>query len=132
MTLGFVVGKFYPPHRGHKHLIDTARRQCDRLVVMLPHHVDQGIPGELRKAWLEEIHPDCEIHLVPDELEDDSQAWATFTVAHLGRAPDVVFTSEDYGPRFAGYLLAALPLLLMFLLGMRYFIRGLTAGALKA
>ena len=38
----------------------------------------------------------------------------------------------NYGPRFAGYLLAALPLLLMFLLGMRYFIRGLTAGALKA
>ena len=38
----------------------------------------------------------------------------------------------DYGPRFAGYLLAALPLLLMFLFGMRYFIRGLTAGALKA
>jgi ABC-type glycerol-3-phosphate transport system permease component len=38
----------------------------------------------------------------------------------------------DYGPRFAGYLLAALPLLVMFLLGMRSFIRGLTAGALKA
>jgi NadR type nicotinamide-nucleotide adenylyltransferase len=101
MTLGFVVGKFYPPHRGHKHLIDTARQQCDRLVVMLAHHVNQRIPGELRKAWLEEIHPECEVHLVPDELEDDSQAWARFTVAHLGRAPDVVFTSEDYGPRFA-------------------------------
>jgi ABC-type glycerol-3-phosphate transport system permease component len=42
------------------------------------------------------------------------------------------FGIVDYGPRFAGYLLAALPLLLMFLLGMRYFIRGLTAGALKA
>jgi ABC-type glycerol-3-phosphate transport system permease component len=38
----------------------------------------------------------------------------------------------DYGPRFAGYLLAAVPLLIMFLLGMRYFIRGMTAGALKA
>jgi len=38
----------------------------------------------------------------------------------------------NYGPRFAGYLLSALPLLVMFLLGMRYFIRGLTAGALKA
>jgi ABC-type glycerol-3-phosphate transport system permease component len=38
----------------------------------------------------------------------------------------------NYGPRFAGYLLAALPLLLMFMLGMRYFIRGLTAGAIKA
>jgi ABC-type glycerol-3-phosphate transport system permease component len=38
----------------------------------------------------------------------------------------------NYGPRFAGYLLSAAPLLIMFLLGMRYFIRGLTAGALKA
>jgi multiple sugar transport system permease protein len=38
----------------------------------------------------------------------------------------------NYGPRFAGYLLASVPLLIMFLLGMRYFIRGLTAGALKA
>lgn len=38
----------------------------------------------------------------------------------------------NYGPRFAGYLLSAVPLLIMFLFGMRYFIRGLTAGALKA
>ena len=101
MTLGFVVGKFYPPHRGHRHLIETARAGCDRLVVLLCHHASQKIPGELRKAWLEEIHPDCEIHLVPDELDDDSEQWARFTVAHLGCAPDVVFSSEDYGPRFA-------------------------------
>jgi NadR type nicotinamide-nucleotide adenylyltransferase len=101
MTLGFVVGKFYPPHKGHKHLIDTARRQVDRLVVLLPHHVSQTIPGELRKAWLEEIHPDCEIHLVPDELENDPHEWAAFTLAHLGRAPDVVFSSEYYGEPFA-------------------------------
>src|SRR5690349_9964059 len=101
MTLGFIVGKFYPPHRGHKHLIDSARRQVDRLIVMLAHHPSQTIPGELRKAWLEEIHPDCEIHLVPDELDDDSQQWAEFTVRYLQRAPDVVFSSEDYGPEFA-------------------------------
>lgn len=103
MTLGFVVGKFYPPHRGHKHLIDAARRQVDRLVVLLPHHPSQKIPGGLRKAWLEEIHPDCEVHLVPDTLgPDDTAGWAAFTVAHLGgRPPDVVFSSEEYGPRFA-------------------------------
>jgi NadR type nicotinamide-nucleotide adenylyltransferase len=101
MKLGFVVGKFYPPHRGHKYLIDSARAQVDRLVVMLAHHPSQSIPGELRKSWLEEIHPDCEIHLVPDELEDDSRQWAEFTVRHLGRAPDVVFSSEDYGAEFA-------------------------------
>jgi HTH-type transcriptional regulator, transcriptional repressor of NAD biosynthesis genes len=104
MTLGLVVGKFYPPHRGHKLLIETARRQVDRLVVLLPVHPSQTIPGELRRAWLEEIHPDCEIHMVPDELEDDSKPWADFTVAHLGRAPDVVFTSEEYGPRYAGFM----------------------------
>jgi NadR type nicotinamide-nucleotide adenylyltransferase len=104
MTLGFTVGKFYPPHRGHKHLIDTARRQVDRLVVMLAHHESQRIPGELRREWLQEIHPDCEIHLVPDELADDTEQWARFTIAHLGRAPDVVFSSEDYGPRFAAHM----------------------------
>lgn len=104
MKVGFVVGKFYPPHRGHTHLIRTARAQVDRLVVLLPHHPSQAIPGELRKTWLEETHPDCEIHLVPDELEDDTAAWAAFTIAHLGRAPDVVFSSEDYGPRFAALM----------------------------
>jgi NadR type nicotinamide-nucleotide adenylyltransferase len=104
MTLGLVVGKFYPPHRGHKYLIDSARRQVDRLVVLLPHHVSQRIPGETRKAWLEEIHPDCEIHLVPDELPDDSTLWADFTLSHLGRAPDVVFSSEDYGPHYARFM----------------------------
>lgn len=104
MTLGLVIGKFYPPHRGHKHLIDTARAGVDRLVVILPHHPSQRIPGEVRRAWLEEIHPDCEIHLVPDELGDDGEAWARFTMAHLGRTPDVVFTSEDYGPGFAAHL----------------------------
>jgi HTH-type transcriptional regulator, transcriptional repressor of NAD biosynthesis genes len=104
MTLGLTVGKFYPPHRGHKHLIDAARRQVDHLVVLLCHHVSQQIPGELRRDWLREIHPDCDIRLVPDELEDDSRQWADFTVRHLGRAPDVVFSSEDYGPVYAGYM----------------------------
>ena len=101
MTLGFVVGKFYPPHRGHKYLIEAARAQVDRLVVMIAHHPSQSIPGELRAAWLAEIHPDCEVHLVPDELEDDHVQWAEFTLRHLGRPPDVVFSSEDYGPEFA-------------------------------
>ena len=101
MTLGLVVGKFYPPHRGHKRLIDAARARCDRLVVILAHHRSQTIPGELRLAWLREIHPDCDVRLVPDELDDDSQQWADWTVAYLGRAPDVVFSSEDYGPVYA-------------------------------
>jgi NadR type nicotinamide-nucleotide adenylyltransferase len=104
VTTGFIVGKFYPPHRGHKHLIDCARRQVDHLIVMVAHHPSQRIPGEVRAAWLRELHPDCDIRLVPDELEDDSQQWADFTRAYLGFAPDIVFSSEDYGPRFAALM----------------------------
>jgi NadR type nicotinamide-nucleotide adenylyltransferase len=104
MTLGLVVGKFYPPHRGHKHLIDTARSQCDHLIVILPHHPTQKIPGETRLAWLREIHPDCDIRLVPDELDNDSAQWAEWTLKYLGRPPDLVFSSEDYGPVYAGLM----------------------------
>jgi HTH-type transcriptional regulator, transcriptional repressor of NAD biosynthesis genes len=104
MTTGFIVGKFYPPHRGHKHLIEVARSQVEHLIVMIAHHPSQHIPGEVRLRWLQEIHPACDIRLVPDELEDDSQQWATFTLNYLGFAPDVVFSSEDYGSRFASLM----------------------------
>lgn len=37
----------------------------------------------------------------------------------------------NYGPQMAGYTIGAVPLLVLFSLGMRQFITGLTAGALK-
>ena len=40
-------------------------------------------------------------------------------------------TPTDYGPQMAGYVIASIPLLLLFFLTMREFIRGLTAGAVK-
>ena len=46
------------------------------------------------------------------------------------------FTSEigvtDIGPQMAGYILASIPLIVLFSLGMRHYVRGLTAGGLKA
>ena len=46
------------------------------------------------------------------------------------------FTSEigvtDFGPQMAGYILASLPLIVLFSFGMRHYVRGLTAGGLKA
>jgi multiple sugar transport system permease protein/raffinose/stachyose/melibiose transport system permease protein len=39
--------------------------------------------------------------------------------------------TTDYGPQLAGYTLGALPLLVLFAFGMRQFVAGLTAGALK-
>lgn len=45
------------------------------------------------------------------------------------------FTSQygitDWGPRMAAYTIATIPLLVLFIFGMRYYIRGITSGAIK-
>lgn len=104
--LGLTVGKFYPPHRGHKLLIDTASAQCRNLVVLICAKAAETIPGATRAGWLRRIHPDADVRLIEEPMpgDDDSEGWARFTIGLLGRAPDVVFTSEDYGPRYAHFL----------------------------
>ena len=105
MKRGLVVGKFWPPHRGHQFLIETARSQCEQLYVMLcqrPHEVPRA---ELRIAWLRELYPDVQFYLVDDTMgDDDPKGWAHNTKRVLGFAPDVVFTSENYGESFAHFL----------------------------
>ncbi len=105
MMRGLVIGKFYPPHRGHKFLIDFARSQVDRLVVIVCERVDQSISGAMRKKWLEEIHSEIEVLVVEDILDDNnSEAWAIATRQALGYTPDLVFTSERYGDAYARFL----------------------------
>jgi len=102
---GLIVGKFYPPHRGHKHLIDFARSRADELSVIVCQKPDESPRGELRAAWLREIHPDANVLLIDDIYdEQDSRVWADNSVRWLGFVPDMVFTSEDYGERFAHFL----------------------------
>lgn len=100
--LGLVIGKFYPPHRGHKLLIDAAIAQSEQAVVIVCAKPSDTIPGELRGRWLREIHPTARVMVIDDHYdENDSRVWAQNTIRWLGRAPDVVFTSEDYGDRYA-------------------------------
>lgn len=100
--LGLVIGKFLPPHRGHKLLIETAIAQSESVTVIVCARADDPIPGEQRGAWLRAIHPSATVMVVDDHYDpDDSQLWATLTVGWLGRPPDAVFTSEDYGDRYA-------------------------------
>jgi HTH-type transcriptional repressor of NAD biosynthesis genes len=102
---GLIVGKFYPPHRGHKYLIDFAASQVNELTVIVCQKSHESPPGELRAAWLREIHPDVNVLLIDDTYdEQDSRVWAENSIRWLGAAPDVVFTSEDYGDRFAYFL----------------------------
>ncbi len=39
---------------------------------------------------------------------------------------------QNWGPMFAGFVIASVPLIILFLFTMRYFIAGLTSGAIKA
>ena len=103
--LGLVIGKFHPPHRGHKLLIDTATAQSERTVVIVCGKAGDAIPGELRGQWLRDIHPQVDVMVIDDRYdENDSQVWAENTIRWLGRAPDAVFTSEDYGDRYAALM----------------------------
>jgi NadR type nicotinamide-nucleotide adenylyltransferase len=102
---GLIVGKFYPPHRGHKHLIDTAQAQVDELYVIVCQKPGEAPSGDLRAAWLREIHPQAHVLLIDDTYdENDSRVWAENSIRWLGFVPDVVFSSEEYGPRFARHL----------------------------
>lgn len=59
-------------------------------------------------------------------LPDDSKKTLSVGLAFFRGA-----YATTYGPLMAGYVLASLPLLVLFLLMMRTFIAGLTSGALK-
>lgn len=105
MTTGLVIGKFYPPHRGHKFLIETAQAQVDRLTVIVCDTPGQTIPAELRVSWLREIHPGVEVMMIDDRYDaQDSRVWAENCRRWLGYIPDCVFTSEAYGVPFAAFL----------------------------
>jgi NadR type nicotinamide-nucleotide adenylyltransferase len=97
------IGKFLPPHRGHKLLIDTAQEQSEHVDVIVCEKATDPIPGKLRAQWLREIHPGAEVRVIDDHFnaDDDSELWARMTIEWLGSAPDVVFTSEDYGHTYA-------------------------------
>jgi HTH-type transcriptional regulator, transcriptional repressor of NAD biosynthesis genes len=105
---GLIVGKFYPPHAGHHHLIDTAAARCDRLTVVVAPARSEAIPLELRCAWLRERHPGVE---VVGEYDDhpvdyaDPVVWeahcAVFRHAAGVSTVDAVFTSEEYGDELA-------------------------------
>jgi ABC-type glycerol-3-phosphate transport system permease component len=56
-----------------------------------------------------------------DSLRTLTLGLTTYTTRHL----------TEWGPLMSGYTIGSLPLLLVFFVSMRYFIQGLTAGALK-
>ena len=107
-TTGLVLGKFLPPHRGHKYLIDFARNYVDDLTVIVGTLDREAIPGALRYQWMKESFPTVNVvHLTdenPQEPHEDPNFWEIWRRSvrkFIPKGPDFVFASEKYGKRLA-------------------------------
>lgn len=104
---GLVLGKFYPLHAGHEHLISVAASLCDRVTVEVLASSRESIPLEVRAGWLRERFPMLTVVEGMDEAEvdfDSPAAWDEHivTIAELLDSPvDAVFTSDPYGEELA-------------------------------
>jgi HTH-type transcriptional repressor of NAD biosynthesis genes len=97
-----VIGKFYPLHKGHSHLINFANQRVDQLDVLVCDSPEYSIKATKRATWIKHLHQDVNVRIIKDiGKDDDSPAWAKHTIKFLGYSPDVVFSSEDYGISYA-------------------------------
>lgn len=127
---GLVIGKFCPLHRGHQSVLDQARTQCRRLVVISYTRPEfAGMEPERRERWLEVLYPDAirlvvddarlaehclrrglEPRRIPDNDDTDEMhrrftAWLLHAILEI--EVDAVFTSEGYGDGLAQSLTEA-------------------------
>jgi NadR type nicotinamide-nucleotide adenylyltransferase len=109
-TTGLLLGKFLPPHLGHKYLIDFARHYVDRLNVQVCSVASEPIPGALRFRWVRDafgavadvVHNDDPNPQAPeDDPEHFWDIWRESLLRRVERAPDYVFASETYGFQLA-------------------------------
>ncbi|MCX4525093.1 MULTISPECIES: AAA family ATPase [unclassified Streptomyces] len=104
---GLVLGKFYPPHAGHHHLVRTAQDQCERLTVLVCAASVESVPLADRVAWMREAHPGAEVVGAVDDIPVDlydPAVWEAHMAVFRGAVPgrvDAVFTSEEYGSELA-------------------------------
>ncbi|WP_199551269.1 AAA family ATPase [Streptomyces sp. N35] len=104
---GLVLGKFYPPHAGHHHLVTTAAARCEQLTVLVCAASVESVPLERRVAWMREVHPDVRVVGAVDDIAmdlHDPDVWAAHMAVFRAAVPervDAVFTSEAYGDELA-------------------------------
>ena len=48
MSVGFVIGKFMPPHKGHQLLVTFAKSWVEKLYVVVESVENETIPSTLR------------------------------------------------------------------------------------
>ncbi len=113
---GFVIGKFYPFHKGHQTLIDFALQRCNFLSVLVCCSDKEKIEGSIRKNWITETFANTsnlEIRVL-DYLEKElpntsesskvvSKIWSEILKQEYPDY-DIIFSSEPYGAYVAEYM----------------------------
>ena len=93
-------------------MIEWARERCERLVVFVNTREGEAFPGELRAAWLQELHPEVSVVRVAHDLDNDCNdegLWARWIELIRSRwphetGPHVVVSSDFYISELAGRL----------------------------
>lgn len=111
---GLVIGKFYPPHAGHKLLVQTAAGQCERVTVVVMAASHESLALADRVDWMREIHREDSGVIVTGIVDDvpvdhgDPDIWVQHVAlmkealaSVWAPAVDAVFTSEPYGEELA-------------------------------
>ena len=105
-----VVGKFAPLHRGHQLVLDAATAHAPLLTIVIWSNPDFAtMPNDVRANWLRELYPHATVivgHDAPsnDAPDVDQRRYVAALLQRHGATPDVVFSSEAYGPGFAASL----------------------------
>jgi len=111
-THGLVIGKFYPPHAGHHHLVERALAGADRVTVLVLAAGGEAIALAARVAWMRERHPAARVIGGVDDHPidyDDPSVWDAHMAVFRALCPDpvdLVFSSEPYGEELAARLRA--------------------------
>jgi len=86
---GLVVGKFSPLHLGHEYLIEVAKSQCERLLVLSYSQPELSrCPAHIRSGWLRNRFPDVQVVVLDDAMLADR-------CRQIGVAVQTVPTNND-------------------------------------
>ena len=110
-TVGLVLGKFMPLHKGHELLLHFASHCVDTLYVVVDNIIDSPIPGPVRCAWIEQLFPHATVCYIqeplPQQPNEHPQFWTIWKkcfLTLLPKKPNYIFASEPYGFKLAEVL----------------------------
>lgn len=107
----FIVGKFLPPHQGHKMMIDFACSLAREVIVCVEQQKQEPIDVFLRQRWLQQVVPSNAIvqpllgvhPQSPSDCDSEEAFWAHWKKVIQEHAPkvDVIVSGDTYGAKLA-------------------------------